>query len=86
METDLTANGRRERGTNFDLRDGKPVWIDYILGPASKSWKATADAPTDREPGRRRPVLRSQWTLLRRHADAPQMTLAVGALYQPSDR
>ena len=43
MGIDLTANGRGERGTNFDLRDGKPVWIDYILGPASKSWKATAE-------------------------------------------
>jgi len=43
MGIDLTADGRGERGTNFDLRDGKPVWIDYILGPASKSWKAAAE-------------------------------------------
>jgi len=43
MGIDLTADGRGERGTNFDLRDGKPVWIDYILGPASKTWKAAAE-------------------------------------------
>ena len=43
MGIDLTANGRSEQRTNFGLIDGKPVWIDYILGPDSKRWKAAAD-------------------------------------------
>ena len=43
MGIDLTAHGRGEQGTNFDLIDGKPVWIDYILGPDSKRWKAAAE-------------------------------------------
>ncbi len=43
MGIDLTADARGERGTNFDLHDGKPVWIDYIVGPDPKRWTASAE-------------------------------------------
>ncbi len=43
MGIDLTVNAREGRGTNFDLRDGKPTWIDYVLSTNSKRWSARAE-------------------------------------------
>jgi len=43
MGIDLAAQAREGRGTNFDLCDGRPAWIDYILGPDSRRWSAAAE-------------------------------------------